>query len=106
METSVNECMKYYEKELKEGNYTYHGFSGMLPDCHMGQINKVVADILDNGTCSDIVIYTVGAAMKKDHYYGGGIDITEPVVDFLKGRLEWDEMIQEICGLLERVEKI
>lgn len=101
MKTSVNECMKYYEEELKEGNYTYHGFSGMLPDRHIGQINKVVADISDDGICSDIVIYTVGAAMKNDHYYGGGIDITEPVVEFLKGQLEWDEMVQEICDLLE-----
>ncbi|WP_346663750.1 hypothetical protein [uncultured Merdimonas sp.] len=40
--------------KLKEGNYTYYGFSGMLPDHHIGKINKVVAFEKGNTLWGDI----------------------------------------------------
>lgn len=101
MQASVRECMEYYEEELKERRYTYYGFAGMEPEGCIGQIKKVVADLSEDNKCSDIVIYTQGAAMKADHYYGGGIDITDAVVDFLKDRSDWDEMIESICDIIE-----
>lgn len=101
MQASVRECMEYYKEELEERRYTYHGFSGMEPDRCIGQIKKVVADLSEDNECSDIVIYTVGAAMKADHYHGGGIDITDAVVDYLKDQSDWDEMIESICDIIE-----
>lgn len=101
MMTSVAECMKYYEEELKERRYTYHGFAGMEPERCIGQINKVVADLSEDNECSDIVIYTVGAGMKADHYHGAGVDITDAVVDFLKDQIDWDEMLQSVCDIIE-----
>lgn len=100
MMRSVTECMKYYKEELKERRYTYHGFAGMEPDRCIGQIKKVVADLSED-KCSDIVIYTVGAPMKADHYYGAGVDITDAVVDYLKDQIDWEEMLQAICDIIE-----
>lgn len=39
--------------------------------------------------------------MEADHYYGGGVDITEPIVDFLRDRLTYDDMIDEICTVIK-----
>lgn len=99
MRKSVLECIKFYEEELKERRYTFFGFSGMEPERCMGQIKKVVADV-SNNTCKDITIYTQGDAMKRDHYYGGGIDITNSVVEYLKDIVDWDEMIDDICDII------
>lgn len=101
MQASVRECMGYYEEELKERRYTYYGFAGMEPERCIGQIKKVVADLSEDNKCSDIVIYTQGSAMKADHYYGGGINITDPVVDYLRDQSDWDEMIESICDIIE-----
>lgn len=94
---SVKKAIQFYEKDLKKHRYTYHGFAGYEPEKCCGQISKCVADVSENGICEDITIYTVGAAMKADHYYGGGVDITEPIIDFLRDRLTYSEMIDEIC---------
>ena len=100
MMPSVTECLKYYEKEVKERRYTYQGFSGMKPDRCIGQIYKVVADLSEDNKCSDIVIYAVGAAMKAEHFHGGGIDITDAVVDYLQDLIDWEEMLQSICDII------
>ena len=100
MMTSVKKCMNYYEEKLKERRYTYQGFAGMEPDRCIDQINKVVADLSEDSECSDIVIYTVGAAMKADHYHGGGIDITDAVMAYLKDQIDWVQMLQAICNTI------
>ena len=98
---SVKKAIKFYEKELKKHRYTYHGFAGFEPEKCCGQITRCIADVSKNGLCDDITIYTVGSAMEADHYYGGGVDITEPIVDFLRDRLTYDDMIDEICTLIK-----
>lgn len=99
MRESVLECMNFYEEELKERQYTFPGFTGMEPEHCLGQIKKVVADLSDS-VCENITIYTQGSAMARDHYYGGGVDITNPIVDYLKNIIDWDEMIDDICYVL------
>lgn len=99
MRKSILECMNFYEKELKERRYTFPGFAGMEPERCIGQIKKVVVD-MQGDICENITIYTQGSAMAKDHYYGGGIDITNPIIDYLKDIIDWDEMIDEICDII------
>lgn len=102
LEKSVRSCLTEYGSDLRHGKYTYSGFSGEEAEGYRGQISKAVADI-KSGICYKITIYTFGMNMVREHYIGGGIDITDIIENIAKYYPEysWDQAVKDICDVIK-----
>lgn len=63
--------------------YRLLGQCGLTPDGSIGTLEKVVADVMDDGTIR-ITDYAYGEAQKQDHYYGKCTDITDIITDWIQ----------------------
>ena len=97
---SIRHCMKDYGPSLRNGHYGVAGYTvGAVPADYQ-TLRSVHCDVED-GIVTDIRLYAVGAARERCDYYGESTDITSPVEDFLKGNIDWDDMIDEIESIIE-----
>lgn len=98
LEKSVRHEMNHYGAALRSGKYWPFGETGVVPCGSRGYVQSAFADV-DNGTCTDITIYTVGDARQRKHAEcgDGSVDITECINDYLRGDLDgWDGLIDAI----------
>lgn len=101
---SIRHCMDYYGSRLRSGHYgaLRHTLGQVPPDFRY--VNSVYCDVV-NGVCTDIRLYCVGDAVMRSDWEGASINITDPLVSYLKGELNWNEMIGEIEYIIEHSEE-
>lgn len=99
LEKSIRHELNCYGAGIRAYNYGVPGFStGIMPK--HGFLDAVYADA-ENGIVTDIRLYTVGDAKERRDYCGESIDITAAILDYIKNRITWDEMISDIEDIVK-----
>lgn len=97
---SIRREMKRYGPRLRSGHYGVAGYTtGVIPSDYQ-TIHSVHCDV-ESGVVTDIRLYPVGAAMEPCDYYDKSINITHPVEEYLRGNLDWAEMLSAIEAVVK-----
>ena len=97
LKQSVRRSLKGLSRYCK--NYNYQGESGCTSK--RGTLYGVFIDVNDNELIEgEYRIYAHGDGMKERDYRGMSCNITEPVVEYMRGYISWHDVINDVENIV------
>lgn len=98
LEKSIRHELAYYGPSIRAGHYAATGSTEIAK---YGFVKEMRCDV-ENGIVTGIRLYTVGDAYVPRDYHEQSIDITDPLIDYLRdGDRSWDQLIWGIYRVIE-----